>query len=229
MVSKRAANKRKRTSNTLARNKQRRITQLAYTSASEPYRDHGPASEIFWAARRILKDNGSCYLVEWEGIDPGTGRPYEPTWEPHDFVTPALEAEWEEIIAARSTVTRHTRSQAQSFEEADNPMQSLSGSPELVTSGQPPTKREPQRQSVSTAFPQQMHQSQHSSSSFSLESQQSACALEDRNSYTCGVILARQNNVNQTISTTTTLEETSGSNQRNPATANGSGHTDEVI
>jgi hypothetical protein len=229
MVSKRAANKRKRTSNTPVRNKRRRITQLAHTNASEPHRDHGPASEIFWAARRILKDNGSCYLVEWEGIDPGTGRPYEPTWEPHDFVTPALEAEWEEIIAARSTVTGHTRSQAQSFEEADNRMQPLSGSPGLVTSGQPPTKRVPQCQSVPTAFPQQMHQSQRSSSSLSLESQQSACALEDRNSYTCGVILARQNNVNQTISTTTTLEETSGSNQRNPAIARGSGHTDEVI
>ena len=229
MVSKQTANKRKRTSNALTRNKRRRATRLAHTNASEPHRDHGPASEIFWAARRILKDNGSCYLVEWEGIDPGTGRPYEPTWEPHDFVTPALEAEWEEIIAARSTVTRHTRSQAQSSEEADNPMQSLSGSPGLVTSGQPPTKRESQCQSVSTAFPQQMHQSQHSSSSLSLESQQSACALEDRNSYTCGVILARQNNVNQTISTTTTLEETSGSNQRNPATANGSGYTNKVI
>ncbi|CAG5190207.1 uncharacterized protein ALTATR162_LOCUS12151 [Alternaria atra] len=210
MVSKRAANKRKRTSNTLARNKRRRITQLAYTSASEPHRDHGPASEIFWAARRILKDNGSCYLVEWEGIDPGTGRLYEPTWEPHDFVTPALEAEWKEIIPARSTDTGHTHSQAQSFEEADNRMQSLSGSPELVTSRQPPTKR-------------------RSFSSLFLEPQQSACALEGGNSYTCGVILARQNNVNLTISTTTTLEETSGSNQRNPATANVSGHTNEDL
>jgi hypothetical protein len=229
MVSRQPANKRKRTSNTLARNKRRPTTRLAYTNASEPHRAHRPASETFWAARRILKDNGSCYLVEWEDIDPGTRRPYEPTWEPHGFVTPALEAEWKEIIAARSTVTGHTRSQAQSLEEADNRMQSLSGSPELVTSGQPPTKRVNQCQSVSTAFPQQMHQSQRSSSSLFPESQQSACALEDGDSHTCGLILARQNNVNQTISTTTTLEETSGSNQRNPATANGSGHTDEVI
>jgi hypothetical protein len=163
------------------------------------------------------------------GHRPRTGRPYEPTWEPHDFVTPALEAEWKEIIAARSTVTGHTHSQAQSFGEADNRMQSLGGSPGLVTSGQPPTERVPQCQSASTAFPLQMHQSQRSSSSLVLESQQSACALESRNSYTCGVILARQNNVSLTISTTSTLKETSGSNQRNPATANGAGHMDEVI
>jgi hypothetical protein len=208
MVSRQPANKRKRISNSLAPNKRRRTTRLAYTNVSEPHRAHGSASETFWAARRILKDNGSCYLVEWEGIDPGTGRPYDPTWEPHGFVTPALEAEWKEIIAARSTVIRHTRSQAQSFGEADNRMQSLSGSPVLVTSGQPPTKRVPQCQSVSTGFSQEMHQSQHSSSSLFLESQQSAWALEDGNSYTCGVILARQNNVDLTISTTTTLKET---------------------
>jgi hypothetical protein len=229
MVSKQTANKRERTSNTLTRNKRRRTTRLAYTNASEPHRDHGPASEMFWAARRILKDDGSRYLVEWEGIDPGTGRPYEPTWEPHDFVTPALEAEWKETIAAQSTVTGHTHSQAPSFGEADDRMQSLGGSPGLVTSGQPPTERVPQSQSASTVFPLQMHQPQRSSSSLVLESQQSSCALGDRNSYTCGVILARQNNVRLTISTTTTLKETSGSNQQNLATANGAGHTDEVI
>ena len=119
MVSKQTANKRKRTSNTLAQNKRRR-TRLAYTNASEPCQGNGLASEKFWAARRILEDNGSRYLVEWEGIDPATGRSYKPTWEPHDFVTSALEAEWKEIVAARSTVTEHTHSQAQSFGEADS-------------------------------------------------------------------------------------------------------------
>ncbi|XP_014550392.1 hypothetical protein COCVIDRAFT_31852 [Bipolaris victoriae FI3] len=229
MVSKQTANKRKRTSNTLARNKRRRTTRLAYTNASEPYRGHGPASEKFWAARRILKDNGTRYLVEWEGIDPATGRLYEPTWEPHDFVTPALEAEWKEIIAARSTVTGHTHGQAQSFGEADSQIQSLGGSPGLVTVGQPPTKRLPQCQSASTAFPQQKHQSRRSSSSLFLKSQQSTCVLEDRNSHTCGIIPARQDNVTLTINTTTTLKETSGSNQWNPAIVNGAGDMDENL
>ncbi|KAH8704449.1 hypothetical protein GQ44DRAFT_630364, partial [Phaeosphaeriaceae sp. PMI808] len=53
-----------------------------------------------WAATRILQDNGTHYLVEWDGIDLAIGSPYEPTWEPHNFVTPALEVEWEETMAA---------------------------------------------------------------------------------------------------------------------------------
>ncbi|RYN17960.1 hypothetical protein AA0114_g13011 [Alternaria tenuissima] len=109
MLSKQTANKRKRTSNTptLARSKRRRTTRLTLTNASEPFRVHGSASEVYWAAKRILKDNGLRYLVEWEGIDPGTRRPYESTWEPHNFVTPALEADWKETIAAQRTATRH--------------------------------------------------------------------------------------------------------------------------
>jgi hypothetical protein len=109
MLSKQTANKRKRTSNTptLARSKQRRTTRLTLTNASEPFRVHGSGSEVYWAAKRILKDDGLRYLVEWEGIDPGTRRPYESTWEPHNFVTPALEADWKETIAAQRTATRH--------------------------------------------------------------------------------------------------------------------------
>lgn len=229
MVSKQTANKRKRTSNTPARNKRRRTTRLAYTNASEPYRENRPASEKFWAARRILKDNGSHYLVEWEGIDPATGRLYKPTWEPHDFVTPALETEWKGVIATQSTVAGHTHSRAQSFGEADSRMQSLGGSLGLVTVGQPPTKRLPQCQSALTAFPQQTHQSRRSSSSLFVEPQQSACAIEDRNSYTCNTTIATQNNVTLTISTTTTLKKISGSSQRNSATVNGAGDADEVI
>lgn len=49
----------------------------------------------YWDAVRILQDNGTRYLVEWYP-DPVTGTRYPPTWEPHNYVTPALESEWKE-------------------------------------------------------------------------------------------------------------------------------------
>ncbi|PVH90472.1 hypothetical protein DM02DRAFT_440273 [Periconia macrospinosa] len=50
----------------------------------------------YWDAVRILQDNGTRYLVEWYP-DPVTGTRYPPTWEPHNYVTPALESEWKEM------------------------------------------------------------------------------------------------------------------------------------
>ncbi|RYN48094.1 hypothetical protein AA0117_g13451 [Alternaria alternata] len=229
MVSKQIANKRKRTSNTSARSKRRRTTRLALTDASEPYRAHGSASEVFWAATRILEDNGTRYLVEWEGIDPGTGRPYEPTWEPHNFVTLALEADWKKTIAVRSTATRHIHNQAQSFEEAGNRVQSSGQSPETVTFGQSPIEGITQCLSVPTASPQQMRQPQRSLTSLFQDPEQTACVSKGGTSYKCGATSPRQNNASLTISTMTTLEETPGSNERDPAIADNSGHTDEHL
>ncbi|KAB2100096.1 hypothetical protein AG0111_0g11708 [Alternaria gaisen] len=209
MVSKRIAKKRKRTSNTPAQSKRRRTTRLALTDASEPYRAHVSASEVFWAATRILEDNGTRYLVEWEGIDPGTGRPYEPTWEPHNFVTLALEADWKKAIAAQSTATRRVHNQAQSFEEAGSRVQFFSESPETVTFRQ----SQPQR-SLTSLFQ---------------DPEQTACVSNSGTSYKCGATFPRQNNASLTISKMTTLEETPGWNQRDPAIADNSGHTNEHL
>merc|ERR1712227_109077 len=35
---------------------------------------------------RKTKKNGAEYLVRWEGIDPDTGKPWEPTWEPAEEI-----------------------------------------------------------------------------------------------------------------------------------------------
>ncbi|OWY49423.1 zn2 cys6 DNA-binding protein [Alternaria alternata] len=212
MVSKQIAKKRRRTSNTPAQSKRRRTTRLALTDASGPYRAHASASEVFWAATRILEDNGTRYLVEWDGIEPGTGRPYEPTWEPHNFVTLALEADWKKPIAAQSTATRRIHNQAQSFEEAGNRVQSSSESPETVAFGQSPIEGISRCLSVSTASPQQMRQPQRNPNSLLQDPEPTA-----------------QNNASLTISTMTTREETLGSNQRDPAIADGSGHTDDHL
>lgn len=42
-------------------------------------------STIEWEAERIVEQRGKGfgldYLIEWKGIDPATGQPWEPTWE----------------------------------------------------------------------------------------------------------------------------------------------------
>lgn len=34
----------------------------------------------YWTAETILDEDRTRYRIKWEGIDPKTGRPYEPTW-----------------------------------------------------------------------------------------------------------------------------------------------------
>lgn len=69
----------------------------------------------YWPASRILKDNDTHYLVEWDGVDPVTGTPYQPTWEPHSFVTQALESEWKVSMTQPSSAKAHTHSQTQVY------------------------------------------------------------------------------------------------------------------
>ncbi|KAK8111757.1 uncharacterized protein PG998_008214 [Apiospora kogelbergensis] len=56
------------------------------------------ADQDYWEIRGILKERkrqGQLqYLVDWIGQDPGTGRAYEPTWEPAANVTQLAIDEW---------------------------------------------------------------------------------------------------------------------------------------
>lgn len=51
-----------------------------------------------WDAIEILDERGQPgsgqYLIRWEGLDPDTGEPWEPTWERRRDVTMGLAAEW---------------------------------------------------------------------------------------------------------------------------------------
>jgi hypothetical protein len=46
-----------------------------------------------WAVKAIIDEDpaGRRYLVDWEGIDPDTGRPWLPTWEPYSYLYHAKE------------------------------------------------------------------------------------------------------------------------------------------
>ena len=57
-------------------------------------------SDDLWDAIAILDERGETgsgfYLIQWDGIDPDTGKAWEPTWEHRRDVTPALAAEWKQ-------------------------------------------------------------------------------------------------------------------------------------
>lgn len=235
MASKRTSNKRKLTSKNLSRNKRRRTTQSTYADASEPERDLGLASEMFWAATRILQDNGTHYLVEWEDTDPATGIPYKPTWEPHDFVTLALKAEWEKAMDPQSVAERHSQSQDPSYGEAGGREASLDKLPESITVThvttpvEAPTETGLQSPSVLIASPQQPRQSQHDSDSLSVRLQRSECELETSDLRSCVVVLASQSANDLASYTTTTPKDASSSNQQSSAAVNGPDDTDKEV
>lgn len=41
---------------------------------------HGDPEEQYWEIKDIIEEKGPQYLIDWKGIDPKTGRSYEPTW-----------------------------------------------------------------------------------------------------------------------------------------------------
>jgi hypothetical protein len=107
MTPKLPRNTRKQRSKKPAQNGRRQTPQLTYTDAEKPQSNHSLASEKLWAAIKITDDNGTHYRIRCASTDPATGALYKPTWEPHHFVTPDLEAEWKETIVARDGVAGH--------------------------------------------------------------------------------------------------------------------------
>ncbi|KAG8835521.1 hypothetical protein FRC20_007235 [Serendipita sp. 405] len=52
------------------------------------------SSSNFYNVIRILKESNSKYQVEWDGIDPKTGKPWKPSWIPKEDCTNVLIREW---------------------------------------------------------------------------------------------------------------------------------------
>ncbi|WVQ99244.1 hypothetical protein IAU59_006376 [Kwoniella sp. CBS 9459] len=61
-----------------------------------------------WSAIEILDERGKPksgeYLVQWDGIDKSTGKPWKPTWEPKGNCTQALIDDWHERKAKNPTI-----------------------------------------------------------------------------------------------------------------------------
>ncbi|OJD34170.1 chromo domain-like protein [Diplodia corticola] len=58
-------------------------------------------SGLFTARAIVDEDAMRGYLIDWEGIDPATGKAYAPTWEPRSYANAALKREWLEKRKAR--------------------------------------------------------------------------------------------------------------------------------
>jgi hypothetical protein len=53
-------------------------------------------TEKEWAAIQILKETKKRYYIEWDGINPNTQKPWDPTWEPKKMANKALVDDWKE-------------------------------------------------------------------------------------------------------------------------------------
>ncbi|CAN9094285.1 unnamed protein product [Alternaria alternata] len=59
-----------------------------------------PTNDTLWAAERILDEKTirgvRTYHIQWKGLDPETGKAWEPTWEPEENANDLLVAHWEQ-------------------------------------------------------------------------------------------------------------------------------------
>lgn len=81
----------------------RAIVQTAMAHLSNPSpapplkrsrRPAAPPSSAWYAARAILDETDTHYLISWEGSDPGTSAPFEPSWQPKRNASAALVRAW---------------------------------------------------------------------------------------------------------------------------------------
>lgn len=93
----------------MATSKRKRPTthQKANKRQKVPSRD---SSQELYAAKAILQERdaeeGKDYLVDWEGIDPETGRDWSPTWIPAENANEELTANWNKSKAAAAKEKR---------------------------------------------------------------------------------------------------------------------------
>jgi len=60
-----------------------------------------PGEDGYWPALEILNETKYDYLVKWDGVDPETGRAWEPSWTRKSEVTDDLIEAWEAKEAAK--------------------------------------------------------------------------------------------------------------------------------
>ncbi|MBE7181309.1 MAG: hypothetical protein INR71_08885, partial [Terriglobus roseus] len=67
---------------------------------------HVSKKSELWEAREIIDESATHYLIEWEGLDSGTGKPYEPTWEPKSNANTPLRKSWALFKAGLKSSTK---------------------------------------------------------------------------------------------------------------------------
>lgn len=75
-------------------------------SEEEQVEEPEPGEDGYWPALEILKERKYTYLVEWDGINPETGKAWEPTWTMKTEVTEDLVEVWDAKKAAKKKKSR---------------------------------------------------------------------------------------------------------------------------
>ncbi|KAL0265144.1 hypothetical protein SLS55_001103 [Diplodia seriata] len=86
------------------KNKRGRPPKSAHSisKAPQPKRSKiGAKRNPLFKAKRILDENKTDYLIDWDGVDPKTKKPWVPTWHPKSCANRALAAEWKESKAGQ--------------------------------------------------------------------------------------------------------------------------------
>ncbi|KAH7028432.1 hypothetical protein B0J12DRAFT_609287 [Macrophomina phaseolina] len=62
-----------------------------------------------WRARGILDESARHYRIDWEGVDPATGKRWAPTWEPKRNANAALIQHWKQKRKTENKKRENTR------------------------------------------------------------------------------------------------------------------------
>ncbi|CAN9220837.1 unnamed protein product [Alternaria sp. RS040] len=87
----------------MAHSKRKRNSTRTKPSKRARYIDSSesePTNDTLWAAEHILDEKiirgVRTYHIKWKGLDPETGKAWEPTWEPEENANDLLVAHWEQ-------------------------------------------------------------------------------------------------------------------------------------
>ncbi|KAK9899803.1 hypothetical protein P389DRAFT_207425 [Cystobasidium minutum MCA 4210] len=128
-------------------------------------------------ARRILDEDTKKrrYKVDWEGVNPDTGRAWSPTWEPYEFVSEALinEFKLKQRRRAASGLEKASRAALRDFDIKRNKSHTPSEEEYVSPPGEPeqeeesfPVRRVGQRSKQSIAKPRRKSEASGSGSSY---------------------------------------------------------------
>jgi len=76
-------------------------TSVHSDGEEEQVEESEPGEDGYWPALEILNERKHDYLVNWDGINPGTGRAWSPSWTRKTEVTEDLIDVWETKKAAK--------------------------------------------------------------------------------------------------------------------------------
>jgi hypothetical protein len=82
------------------------MTTRIHSDKEEQTEADEPGEDGYWPALEILSERRHDYLVNWDGINPETGRAWTPSWTRKTEVTEDLIEAWETKKATKKKNSR---------------------------------------------------------------------------------------------------------------------------